>query len=303
MKNPRKPTRLVSAFAAKTSKNPAVEALIKSKRAGRQTGSVVDLKIYQKEPSAITAREAFDQLFQQALGLPPPNSYNTAPAYMPVKGGDPVAIQEYARLVCEHVENLNSLITSHRRNLLPVSQTRFTWHVLKSKHPYYSEDHKEILTALDVGSAASRHLDAYCKYKPAGNIAWFVDELLWWKDACTRNLTPKPSWYPAFAIQNPYRCDDDCCDHPIVARLRKHLEPRESDAARLKLLDKNSVKEWANFIRSLLHDCFADRRCAEFLSRIFVPAKSRKQQHGYSRAKSHLVPKVIKRLNALVGVK
>jgi hypothetical protein len=244
---------LKQSFLARGSKNPAIEPL--KKQPVSQTDeklSSAELEKHQNEPS-IKAAEALGQLFRQAQGLPgleTPNSYTlapAAPAYKPVEGGDPDAIQEYARLVCEHVEKLNSLITSHRRNLLAVSQTRFTWPILKSIHPYFSENQKEILFALDVGGAINQHLAVYCRYKAGGRIAWLVDELLEWANYCKRTSATSG---PVIILPSRSIYDDDA-DYPLVATLRKHLEPRELEVARLESLSKNSREEWGKFMRGL----------------------------------------------------
>jgi len=296
---------LKQSFLARGSKNPAIEPL--KKQPVSQTDeklSSAELEKYQNEPS-IKAAEALGQLFRQAQGLPgleTPNSYTLAPAaptYKPVVGGDPDAIQAYARLVCKHVENLNSLIGSHTKHLLPVSRTRFTWPILKSEHPVLSQDEDDILTMLEVGKETGRYFDRFSKWKPDGEIALLVDELLCWADYCKRES--KRNKEPVIIV--PRTIYDRFEDHPLIAKLRKHLEPCELEVARLKPLERNSVAEWVEFVRALLDDCFNDRHCAKFLASGFVFAESREQKHGFSRAKSYLVSKVLKRLKALAGDK
>src|SRR5674476_349766 len=174
----------------------------------------VESEKYNHEPAS-NAATALEQLFCQAQGLRswPTRTYSpvpAAPTYKPVAGGDPVAIQTYARLICEHVKNLNSLIGTHKKHLLPVSQMRVTWPILKSKHPHFSEDEKTILNALDVGSTTDRHLATYCRYKPAGKIARLVDELVWWIDVLKLHPFQK-----VLVLQNLYTCDEEPYFHPI----------------------------------------------------------------------------------------
>jgi len=253
---------------------------------------------------AVKAREALDLLFRQARGLPEllPRSYTTNPverSYEPVEGGDPDAIQEYAWLVCKHVENLNSLVRLHAKNLRPISERRFNWPILKSLHPQFSDDENQILTTLRVGRKSGRNLDRHSKWSPHGKIPQFVDELLWWADHCRQN----PASNNGRAIIIPTSVYDRYETPPFVSMLRAHLEPREAEAARLDVLSKDCIEEWRGFMGALLTDCFNDRHCAKFLSDALVKAKSRKQKHGYSRARTHLLPKVLRRLNALAGVK
>jgi hypothetical protein len=99
-------------------------------------------------------------------------------------GGDPIAIQEYAKLVCEHVERLNCLVESYKKHLLPVSRKRFTWPILKSKNPKLSQDEKKMLAELEVTEGTGRHCDQYSKWTLGGPIAYLVDELLSWVEAC-----------------------------------------------------------------------------------------------------------------------
>jgi hypothetical protein len=245
-------------------KNPGVEALIKSNRTSKRTGSTIDLEVFQKyqnEPST-KAREALEQLFRQVQGLPPLefpqlNSY-AGPAYYPIEGGDIVALRDYARLIREHVQNLNSLIPTHREYLLSVFQER----------------------ELD------RFLATYGQKRPLSRIAMLVAELLYWAEVCQKPA--KPKLILAFApaplsrkqcLDALYTCNDETCSHPIIARLCKHLGKRERKAARLKAPNSDSIAAWENFVRTLFDDCFKDRRCAQFLTRHFT-APSRKQKKG-----------------------
>jgi hypothetical protein len=254
----------------------------------------------------IEARAALNWLFLQAQGKPEllPRSYTAAPAapaYKPVEGGDPDAIQAYARLVCQHVENLNSLVGSHKQFLMPVFRERFTWPILKSTHPHFSQNEKEIIPADELGKETGKHLASYCRYKSSGKIAWLVDELFWWADFCHQQHSLK-----FLVMQDIYSADlagNQFLYHPLVAMLRTHLKPRESEVARLESLSKNSIAEWDKFMRALLEDCFNDRHCAEFLSDVFVTAKSRAQKKGRGYAKEYLARKICNRLKALAGVK
>ena len=167
------------------------------------------------------------------------------------------------------------MIELHQKHLLPVSRKRFNWPILKSPHPFFSQDEQKILSTLDVGKKSGRNLDKYSKWPPHGKIARLIDELLWWADYCKQ----KPARSGPVIIL-PSRSIYDDADYPLVATLRKHLEPRELEVARLEPLDKNSREEWGEFMRALLNDCFNDRHCAEFLARGFVTAESRKQEHG-----------------------
>ena len=159
--------------AAQSKLNPAIEFLKQSVPQSDAMLSSAELKKYKNEPS-IKAAEALEQLFRQAQGLPrlpQPNDYTIAPAaptYKPVAGGDPDAMLEYAWLVCKHVENLNSLIELHQKHLLPVSRKRFNWPILKSPHPFFSQDEQKILSTLDVGKKSGRNLDKYSKWPPHG---------------------------------------------------------------------------------------------------------------------------------------
>src|ERR1035437_8123825 len=117
-----------------------------------------EARLSQSEPS-VNARDALDQLFLQARGLPglPPHrtytreTYLRAPDYEPVAGGDPDAIMEYAMLVCDHVKNLNLLVESHKKLLLPAFRARFTWPILKSTHPHLSQDERKIIPPNELG--------------------------------------------------------------------------------------------------------------------------------------------------------
>ena len=100
-----------------------------------------------------------------------------------------------------------------------------------------------------------------------------------------------------------YECDEEHCQFPIIARLRKYLRTREKAASRLGILDSNSIAQWKEFFKGLLNDCFKDSGTAEFLSRLFVTASSRKQKTGHGRAKSNLFDNIYKQLNVLAGMK
>ena len=264
----------------------------------------------QLDSPAFNARQAFDDLFLQAQGLPWRLKTGWGLVYAKAKpGGDPIAIQEYAKLVCEHVEKLNFLIESHKKHLLPVSQKRFTWPILKSEHPHFSQDEKKILNALEVGKGTGRFFDKYSKWKPGGLIAYLVDELLSWVEACkdkgkyfyTTTIMRKPRLLRGSAVELLYDRDSP---HTVVARLRKHLAKHQKAAASLKPLTQDSINEWEKFFTALLTDCFKDARCAQLLSKVFVKAESRKKKEGrYGVAKQHLIRKVCERLRAFAGVK
>ena len=260
----------------------------------------------------LTASRALESLFLKSIGedwqplfSAKPNNYLADVA--PFAVGQATAILAYANLIHLHVEKLNSLVETHREFLLPYSQTCFNWPVLKSEHPAFSDDEKRILKTLEVGKKSGRFFDGFSKWKPAGTrIGFFVDELLKWADTCKHGPSTKPI-YLFGRDQNPlarlYHCDENDCPHPIIARLRKHLVPHEKAAARLKPLSKDSISEWENFVAGIIKACFQDPHSAQFLSRLFVAAKSRKQPKGFSRAETYLVSKVRDRMKALAGVK
>jgi hypothetical protein len=259
------------------------------------TGSdLAELEKNQNEP-AVKAREALEQLFLQAQGIEWRGRYEAALSDVkPVEGGDAAALEAYSRLVCEHVENLNSLVESHTKHFLPVSRTRFTWPILKSEHPLFSQDENEIFTLLQVGKGTGRYFDRISKWKPSGKIALLVDELLWWVDACKQKPTLKQNY---FAWQNLYFCNEENCPHPVIARLRKHLQRREKSAARLKSLDRKSVEAWEELFVALLNDSFKDASCATFL-RLNFAAES-KDTTG--KAREYIIRKVCARLITFAG--
>lgn len=243
------------------------------------------------------ASQALNELSNLAQGLPPSiRSYLSPPPYEPLAGGDAAAIQSYALLICHHVENLNSLVKTHRAHILPLSQMRCNWPILISPHPHFTQDAKWILTNLRIGKHPRRHCAAYCRWKSEGKIATLVDDFLWWADECerihslSRNNFP---WYSdLYAGSRP---------NSVIAELRKHLEMREHAAAKLPSLNQTSVPHWEDFIRALMLDCFLDKHCADILTRFFVNAESKSKSPG--RAKEYLTRKICERLRTLVGDK
>jgi hypothetical protein len=159
-----------------------VELLIK--QAGEQASVTFESERYQNQPST-KAREALDQLFRQAKGegelgseLLLLRSYSATstprtPAYKPVVGGDPDAIREYAKLVREHVEKLNSLIATHRDLLLPYSQKCFNWPVRVAKRKPFRDDADDIIRKLEIGKETIAN-DPNARFDPTrkfGNVA------------------------------------------------------------------------------------------------------------------------------------
>ncbi len=201
----------------------------------------------QPDSPAYIARQALDDLFLQALGLPRLLKRGWGLDYAkPIAGGDPIAIQEYAKLVCEHVEKLNSLVESHKKHLLLVSRKRFTWPILKSKNPRLSQDEKKILRELEVTDETGRYCDQNSKWKPSGPTAYLVDELLSWVDACKKSgndlYVIGGRFMRLSAVECLYTYDGRSrigrrhhyhASHPVIAALRPHLKPRERIAAKL----------------------------------------------------------------------
>ena len=277
----------------KSSENPAIENLMDES----DTGSPFEeLEKLRKKP-ANKAREALDQLFRQAQGIEGRGRYEAALSDVkPVEGGDAAALEAYSRLVCEHVENLTSLVESHTKHLLPVSRKRFTWPILRSEHPLFSQDENEIFKMLQVGKGKGRYFDRFSKWKLSGKIPLLVDELIWWADACKQKPTLKQNW---FSWQSIYFCNKENCPHPVVARMRRHLQRHQKSAARLKSLDQESVEAWERLFVALLKDCFKDSSCATFL-RLNFAARS-KDSPG--KAKEYLIRKVSERLKTFAGIK
>jgi hypothetical protein len=258
------------------------------------------------ETPAYRAGRALDDLFCQCLGVEWRSVWRRSEDLKPVSGGDPSAIKDYAKLICKHVEQLNSLVESHREQLLPVSRERLSWPVLMSGHPVLSQDEKTILAVLEVGKGTGRYFDRFSKWPLKGRIACLVDELLLWVNACKN--PPGTEWH--FPRKGPirifggmdclYASDGQYCPHPILARLRRQLSPREKDTKRLKPLDGGSFDEWEEFFDAMLEDFFGHPDSAWFMRRFFVTAKSR---NSLGLAKGHVKRGVRARLRALTGTK
>jgi hypothetical protein len=271
--------------------------------------SNLDILAYGKnspeEPST-RAQRALNDLFLQAQGKEWRDRYDIgASDAKPVEAGNPAAIQAYARLVCENVERLNSLIQSCRELLLPFSKTRTSWPVLKSKHPYLSEDEQKILKDLEVGKESGRHLDQFCKWKPGGRIATLADELMRFVADCGERHTARyalkeetPGVWPGFLwaqLQPRLPFGLELFAKPLCKR------SYEKAAARLGPFSHTSIDSWERLIVDMLESCFDDAHCAGFLIKWFVTAPTRRKSPG--RAKQHLIRRIRARLKSLVGLK
>ena len=272
--------------------------------------STLDIPAYSINPSeepATRARLALNDLFLQAQGKEWRGRYYAAEVgdAKPVEPQESVAMLDYASLVCENVERLNSLISSHRALLLPFSKTRISWPILKSRHPHLSEDEQKILTHLQVGEESGRYLDQHCKWKPGGRVAMLAEELIRYVDDCSRRRALRyalkknpPGGWPGFAYAQleprlPFQSE-------LFAR---PLDKRsyEQAAARLGPFGQSSIGSWERLIVDMLKSCFDDARCAEFLIRSFVSAPTKRKSPG--RAKQHLIRRIGARLKSLAGVK
>lgn len=154
---------------------------------------------------------------------------------------------------------------------------------------------------LDVGSEFGRHLAAYCKWKPKGRIAFLVDELFFWVNACKQTFHPNT---PAFILagRSPYKCEFNNCPHPVIAMLCGQLEDRERSAMNLAPFSPKSNDAWAALFRVIVESAFTEETLARFLTEHFV-AKSRKQKSGHGLAKQYLIRKIRERLKTLAGIK
>lgn len=259
------------------------------------------------------ARKALEDLRHQAMGLEWRPVWGRPGQKEPIERNDSAAI-EYAQLVCEHVEYLNQLIKTHREKLLPVSRKRFTWPILRSEHPQLCQDEKQILKELQVGKETGRFFDQSSKWKSNGKIAYLVDELLRWVDACQNPPTSyilrrrkrpmnslrsvrRANLASAFAtgIDTLYAYG---CGHPLLAFLKNHLKPREQAALALAPLSEDTYEKWDAFFVGLLKDCFEDQDCAYCLAQLATESRNTP-----GLAKEYVIRKVRERLRSFAGLK
>ena len=186
--------------ASQSKLNPAIEHLMQSISQSDVAHDLAEWEKNKNEPS-VKAREALHELFLQAQGLSPSCPYTT-PAYKPIVGGDPVAIQEYVRLVREHVENLNSLIATHREFLLPISRNLFSWPIRISKRKPFGDDRDKLIEDLEVGKETIAN-DPTARFNPKskfGKVAWKLIERI---EQC--RAASEQSLAIQFALSN-FRC-------------------------------------------------------------------------------------------------
>lgn len=173
--------RRVAVPKATAEGNPAILKLLADRT---PLGHSCNISRYEEEP-VMRARIALHDLWLLTQGI--------RERYFCVRGSKPsrAHVQEYAKIVCEHVERLNKLITSRRRELRSIAREQFAWPVLKSLHPAFSQDERIILRNLQVGRAVGRFLDSGCKWKQQGGIACLVGLLLNWVDRARRARSRK----------------------------------------------------------------------------------------------------------------
>ena len=255
------------------SENPAIEALIRSKRSVSHTDPVhisADVQKPENQPST-KAREALYQLFFQAIGAPPPaaktaNSYNIAPTYETVEGGDPAAMQEYARIVCEHVGNLNSLVATHREFLLPVARKSSAWPIRVGRRKLFGDDPDEILCGLEVGKETIAG-DPNARFNPRSKLGAIAFKLI--ERIEQRRTEPAfvSAWCPA--------------REPWIASA-KALPPFTTKPS------NDDKRKWLAVIEQVLRDDFRDPEAAsDYLSLLTKPSyKGRREAVFFDKVRN-----------------
>jgi hypothetical protein len=187
--------RLLRKDTRKPKINPVIESLIK--QSGSQSGRtplLPDWEKYENEPS-FKARAALDQLFLQAQGKEWRDRYTAALSDVkPVSGGDSAALHAYASLVRKHVENLNSLVATHRDLLLPFSQNCFSWPARIGKRNVFGDDPDELIRQLQVGKNTIAD-DSASRFDPTskfGKVAWELIERI---ELCRAASVARHVWY------------------------------------------------------------------------------------------------------------
>jgi hypothetical protein len=151
--------------------NPAIEKLLEADAGSTNITGV------EYDPARAAAK-ALDELFLQAQGKEWRNRYDVALSKVkPVGGGDPVAMEAYARIVREHVERLNSLIVSHREFLLAYSRKCFNWPVCIGKRKPFGDDADDIISKLQVGAETIAN-DPNARFNPNGKFGKIVMAVL-----------------------------------------------------------------------------------------------------------------------------
>jgi hypothetical protein len=206
----------------------------------------------------IEARAALDLLFRQAQGLPPPRSYTPAPAYKPVTGGDPAAIEAYAHLVREHVEKLNSLIATHRDLLLPYSQKCFNWPVRLAKRKPFGDDADNIIRKLHVGAETIAN-DPNARFNPNGKFGRIAMSVLERIEHC--KTTPL-QW-----LQVRWMLSNTDCRWASSART---LPPFPRRTVKPTSDDEDSRLNWLAVAKQVLEDDFRKPERGEIYRRLMA---------------------------------
>ena len=240
----------------KISNNPAIEAVLKLKASLSQTETELPITNLKKaaEAQSEMAHEALNLLFQQAQGLPPPRSY-TAPTYTPVVGGDPEAMRAYVKLVCDHIENLNSLLETHRELLLPISRNRFNWPMRISTKMFFGDNPDKLLLDLQVGKSTIAN-DPAARFdltKKFGKAAWNLIKRI---EHC--RTTPKKWLTFELALSNT---------HCSWAKDARKLPAFTRQASRDEQI------QWLAVVEKVLKDDFRDPELASDY-KLLVPAPS-----------------------------
>jgi hypothetical protein len=247
------------------------------------------------------ATHALDEFYKHITG----EGFSHVGLGIKVRNAHPRSVLLYAQIVCDHVERLNELIPTHREYLKSLSRKRVTWPILKSPHPYLSQNEKQVFIELDIGKSIGVPINSHCKWKLEGSIAELVEELRAWVGACKKKGKQSFSWrgriHTLSSLEYLYYSEPEFCPHPVISNLREHLSRFETSAAKLADLSCDSVECWVKLTTNVIEECFDDPHCATFLSRTFVTAKSRKQQSGYGLAKQNLIGRIRKRLESLAG--
>ena len=275
--------------------NPAIQRLMVTKNLSG--APCADLSPY-RETLSSQANHALEALFLQAQGQEYLLPYPTVkvPSVEEVPADE--ALQAYAKLICDHVGRLNSLVQSHREALLPFSKKLTSWPILKSTHPHLSQDEQSILATLQVGSDSGCYFDRYSKWKLGGKIALLADELIAFvnrhKDQQALRKRKPPVW--AGLLPPPTILGfDPFGDNPPARSRFAHT------AAEIEPLGQTSVGHWEQLIGTILRRCYDETRFGAVLTRLFVTAPTKRKTPG--RSKEYLIRKVSLRLKALAGVK
>ena len=258
--------------------NPAIAKLIAAKKQAteHQLTSYNHCTITADDPFAY-ASKALGELFLQAQGKEWCNTRDytgTGCKINPVAGGDAAAIAAYAHLVCEHVKNLNLLIATHRKFLLPYSQKCFCWPVRISKRKPFGDDAVDIIRQLQVGSDTIAG-DPTARFNPDskfGKVAWTLIQRI---EQC-RN---EPAFVPAWCQTKENWARD--------ARSLPPLTPKPST---------NDKDKWLAVVKQVLKDDFQNPNKRAYY-RSLIKAKTH-QRHWESR----LVEKVCGEFESLWGL-